>query len=656
MVVDPHVSKAVGRSRVFMLLIVVGLLSLTAPDAFAQRKKPAPPTPPKIKLPASVLEKTSIKMDVAKVEARSRAEVKSASHAIDRAVAGKLASEGISPNPMASDEVFMRRVYLDVAGRIPSLAEATEFLESTHPDRREDLIDKLLNSPDYVSNMYNMWADALRLVERPSPDNISDPYLAYVKESICSNKPYDKWVYEMLTATGKTWENPAVGFQLRDDLMPLAYVDNTVRVFLGTQIGCAQCHDHPFDQWTQYQFYQLAAMTAGTRTRIGGDMPGYQEDRKKRREIQDEAKRRDQYGRLPSQYRRMMNASLYDVREVKAVMKLPHDYAYSDAKPRSPVKPAVLWDEVPEKAKSRSPREQFAAWVTSPQNPKFSRMIANRLWKRFIGVGVIEPIDDFNEDNPCANEELLDLLSEQMVRGGFDQKQFIRAILYSDTYQHEASDYEVTSGELYYAPGPVVRRMTAEQVWDSILTMAVHNPWPFQRPTAKDIAPYVSIDFSHASFDQVTTLADQFKKSYDINTYRRSLNEHAYQGNVLCRASELPSPLPADHFLRQFGQGNRESIHTAEQEPTVPQTLAMFNGPITHVMLEPGSAIVDNVLAIDKTKDRIDAIFLSVLGRMPTQKDRLITAKELSQMKNDNVGYGNIIWALLNTREFLFVQ
>ncbi|GAA5506929.1 hypothetical protein Rcae01_02382 [Novipirellula caenicola] len=654
--VDPHVSNRICRHRVFMALMLVGVLSLTATDAFAQRKKPSPPKPPKIKLPASVLEKTPVQMDVAKVEARSRAEIHSASRAIDRAVEAKLASEGLSPNAMASDEVFMRRVYLDVAGRIPSLAEATEFLQSTHPDRREDLIDQLLNSPDYVSNMYNLWADVLRLVERPSPDNISDPYLAYVKESICSNKPYDKWVYEMLTATGKAWENPAVGFQLRDDLMPLAYVDNTVRVFLGTQIGCAQCHDHPFDQWTQYQFYQLAAMTAGTRTRIGGDMPGYQEERKKRREFQDEAKRRDEKGRFPSQYRRVMNASLYDVREVKAVLKLPHDYAYSDAKPLSPVKPAVLWDDVPAEAKSDSPREQFAAWVTSPENPKFSRMIANRLWKRFIGVGVIEPIDDFNEDNPCANEELLDLLSEQMVRGGFDLKQFIRAILYSNTYQREASDYEVTSGELYYAPGPVVRRMTAEQVWDSILTMAVHNPWPFQRPTAEDIAPYVSIDFRHASFDQVTALADQFKKTYDIGTYRRSLNQHAYQGNVLCRASELPSPLPADHFLRQFGQGNRESIQTAEQEPTVPQTLAMFNGPITHVMLEPGSAIVDNVLAIDKTKDRIDAIFLSVLGRMPTQKDRLITAKELSQMKNDNVGYGNIIWALLNTREFLFVQ
>ena len=116
--------------------------------------------------------------------------------------------------------------------------------------------------------MYNFWADTLRLTDRPQANIIADPYLSYIKESLRVNKPYDEWVYEMLTADGKVWENGAVGYQLRDDGMPLPYVDNTVRVFLGTQIGCAQCHDHPFDDWTQYQFYQLAAFTNGTRTRM----------------------------------------------------------------------------------------------------------------------------------------------------------------------------------------------------------------------------------------------------------------------------------------------------------------------------------------------------------------------------------------------------
>ena len=204
-------------------------------------------------------------------------------------------------------------------------------------------------------------------------------------------------------------------------------------------------------------------------------------------------------------------------------------------------------------------------------------------------------------------------------------------ILYSKTYQREASDYEITSGKMYYFPGPTVRRMTAEQVWDSILTLAVHNPWPFQRPTAKEMAPIMDINFATADYNSVKKMSERFAETYFMGPYKRSLNKHAYQGNVLCRASELPSPSPADHFLSQFGQGDRETIDGSQQDATVPQILAMFNGPITHVMLEAGSAIVDNVLAIDNTRDRIDAIFLSVLTRRPNPADRRIAASRTLQ-------------------------
>jgi hypothetical protein len=198
--------------------------------------------------------------------------------------------------------------------------------------------------------------------------------------------------------------------------------------------------------------------------------------------------------------------------------------------------------------------------------------------------------------------------------------------------------------------------MTAEQVWDSILTLAVHNAWPFQRPTAKQMAPVLDIDFATANYGSVKSQSEEFAKTYFMGVYKRSLNKHAYQGNILCRASELPAPVPADHFLRQFGQGDRQTINGSQQDATVPQILAMFNGPITHVMLEAGSAIVDNVLAIDSTRERIDAIFVSVLTRRPNAVDRRIAASELAKTKQDGVGYGNIIWGLLNTREFLFIQ
>ena len=639
-----------------MRFIFLTLLSVCLPilSAEAQRRPAKPTPPPKIKLPASVRSVPGSVMDVAKVKPSTRSRLVGSAFEIDQLVEDQLRAKDLRPNEMASDEVFLRRIYLDVAGRIPTLKEAKDFLDSAEENKRQDLIDRLLESPDYVSNMYNFWADTLRLTDRPQANIIADPYLSYVKNSIRINKPYDEWVFEMLTANGKVWEDGAVGYQLRDDGMPLPYIDNTVRVFLGTQIGCAQCHDHPFDDWTQYQFYQLAAFTNGTRTRMLKGYPGFEKTNPANALI-NEARTKFDKGRVPGNFQRLVRANTYVVSEVKATMRLPHDYAYADHDPKEVVQPAVLWGEIPTKAADSTPREQFAAWLTSDQNEQFSKTIANRLWKRFMGVGLVEPIDDFQDIYPPSNEALMDFLSEEIVRNDFDLKEFMRSIFYSRTYQREASDYDPTSNDKYHYPGPAVRRMTAEQVWDSILTLAVQNPWPFQRPNIGELASALDVNFAQDNYNRVLQKSENFKDTYFAGTYKRNLNAHAYQGNILCRASELPSPLPPQHFLRQFGQGDRETINGSQEDATVPQILAMFNGPITHVMLEPGSAIVDNVLGIESTRDRVDAIFLSVLTREPTGADRRIAAGELQKTRADNVGYGNIVWGLLNTREFLFI-
>ena len=643
------------RAALFAIGVIV-LASWPSATASGQGKRGGkPPSAPKIRIPESVRQRAEVDMDVTGVIASRRGEVKVAAGRLDRIVENELRRRALAPNDPATDEVFLRRVYLDVAGRIPTLEEAQAFLASDGADRRQRLIDDLLGSPDYVSHFYNVWADTLRLVERPSPNIIADPYLAYVKDVIRTNVPYDRWVYEMLTADGKIWDNPAVGYQLRDEGMPLIYVDNTVRIFLGTQIGCAQCHDHPFDVWTQHDFYQLAAFTAGTRTRIRKGDPGF-ETTNPANALIDEAREKHDKGRVPGPFQRLARANTYVVSERPAKLRLPHDYAYANAQPKAVVEPAVLWGEVPVSARQGTPREQFAAWVTSPENRPFSRTIVNRLWKQLMGVGLVEPIDDFNDENPCVNEPLMDFLCEELGRERFDLKEFIRMILYSQTYQRQASDYDITSGELYYFPGPIVRRMTAEQVWDSMLTLAVHHPWPFQRPTADDLRPIVDIDFATASYDEVQRQSERFGETYFMSRYKRSLNEHAYQRNVLCRASELPTPAAPGHFLREFGQGDRETIDGGQQDPSVPQILAMFNGPITHVMLEPGSYLVENLMRAPTTRDRIEAVFLSVLTRQPDAGDRRIAATELARERSQAVALGNIVWGLLNTREFLFIQ
>ena len=350
-------------ASISLVIITIDVASVTAVDKKGGKQQRAKNARPAASgLPASIRKEGEVDLVVAPIDRSTRSRVQQTAGRIDKVINQHLISKGAQPNGMSSDATFVRRIYLDLAGRIPTYEETVAFLTDKSPDKREVLIDNLLESPDYVSNFYNMWADVLRLTERPENNIIADPYLAYVKQSIADNKPYDKWVYEMLTADGKLWENPAAGYQMRDNGMPLPYVDNTVRIFLGTQIGCAQCHDHPFDVWTQHQFYQLAAYTAGTNTRVTT------KDAKTKgnpaNKLINEAKGRNLPRQEFNSMQRLIRANTYAVSETSRRLRLPHDYAYTDGKPNDLVEPEVLWGAIPAAAAQGSRREQFAAWLT----------------------------------------------------------------------------------------------------------------------------------------------------------------------------------------------------------------------------------------------------------------------------------------------------
>ncbi len=589
------------------------------------------------------------------VDISKRGEAEAAAERIDALLAKSLAEKGVQPGAPLKDEQFLRRIYLEIGGRIPTLPETIQFLDSKDEHRRANLIDKMLGSPDYVSHYYNFWADILRLTDRPQPNVFFEPYLSYVKESIRANKPYDKWVHEMLTADGKIWENPAVGFQLRDDGMPLPYVDNTVRVLLGTQIGCAQCHDHPFDKWTQHQFYELAAFTAGTRMRPGSKDPEMKNGDMVKKVIQ-QLKEKAGDGKVNNNYQQVLRANQYIVRFTNKDLNLPHDYAYSDAKPKDKVNAKVLWGEIPASAAKADKREQFASWLTNRDNRQFARTIANRLWKKMMGVGIVEPVDDFRDDNPPSNPELLELLTDEMLRVNFDVREYLRMIAYTKTYQRRAVIYDPTSGTPFAFNAPVLKRMTAEQIWDSILTLVAYNPWGFQRPNAAEYASVVNIDLPNASVAEAERVGTRYEQTLHRTAYTKKINtDFGYKGQVLVRASELPSPLPLGHFLRQFGQSDRESIEGGRTVATIPQILTMFNGPITHSMLERGSVIYDNVMSAGQ-QNAVNVIFLTILSRRPSGEDRKFAVQEVLTAERPELGYGNVIWSLLNTREFIFIQ
>jgi hypothetical protein len=700
-----------------------------------------------------------------------------ASTQIDQLIGKQLAAQNLKPNAPASDSEFLRRTFLSIAGRIPTADEAKTFLDNTSSSKRTELISTLLNSDGYVSNTFNYWADILRTQSRLQGirGNAGDPYIVHIKESIKNNTPYDKFVQGLLTASGDTWskEDGASGFYRRDKGMPLDHMALTMQTFMGTQMACAQCHDHPFDDWTQKEFFQMAAFTSMPqpgRANMGSGMmkmmaDTYSEKDKAMRRLLPRIRNRDDpNGRFVGLYLR--NVVGYGVPDAGiGVVKLPSDYQYEDAKPGSMVAAeTVIGAKVTYNPREASrtkdapnSREVFADWMVSPENPRFTTVIANRLWKSVTGVGLIEPADDIRSETKASNPELMKFLEQQMIALKYDQKAFLSMLYNTKTYQRKATTTDIDFSKPYYYPGPILQRMSAEQIWDSLLTLKLddvdayknpHNQGPYAEfekldaMNADEIIVFVdevlaelkgkqanpgniystvskalgaensyesnsSVAMSIASKlepEQRKLFAQHGEKLRDLFMKARSAREagdmeefrtlseesmhlrkkigitpdmmrDAMQknrkkggpqnsprtrdnGNPFARASELPSPAPPGHFLREFGSSDRESIQNANKEATTPQALQLLNGAVDRTLLNDSSSrILTEVNAIGPNAvKKVDHIFLAIYSRLPTPAE----SEELVAFARADVGdrspYRDIIWALLNSHEFLFIQ
>lgn len=586
---------------------------------------------------------------------RRAAALKSAQE-IDRLIAANYLKLKIKPNDKTTDAQFLRRVYLDITGTIPTLPQAQKFLTSKDADKRAQLIDELLSSDGYASHFFNYWVDVLRYTDNLNGNVRGEPYRQWIKQSLAENKPWDKFVEEMITADGLVWQNPATGYLQRDAGMPLDNMNNTVRIFLGTRIGCAQCHNHPFDRWTQKEFYQMAAFTFGTLTSTGGgDKRFWNSNPSERLQEeyyqldQEEEERRVNYYR----FNRLIGINMTVVNDQPGrKVSLPADYAYDDAKPKQVIEPKVLFGTPPVMKPNEPPRKAFARWLTARDNPRFALTIANRLWKQAFGSGQIEPVDDMTDSTVAENPELMKFLEAEMLRLNFDMKEYLRIIFNSETYQRQACAEEVNPGMPYHFTGPNLRRMTAEQVWDSFLTLAVVRPDEYREIKADVRTDYIGVDLNKIPAADLL-MADTKGNEIDYSQGTRQA-KYTYKGTLLARASELPSPVPANHFLRTFGQSDRELISASSTFGSVPQVLFMFNGPITHMLLEKNSTIYNNVVRKSSVTDGIKAIFLTVLSREPDEDELKLGVQEVKL--RGPAGYGNVIWSLVNTREFLFVQ
>ncbi len=573
---------------------------------------------------------------------------------IDRMVQANYTKVAVQPNEKTMDAQFLRRAYLDITGTIPTYNQTRKFLTATDPNKRSLLIDELLSGDGYASHQFNFWADILRYTDSLNTNVRGEHYRQWIKQSLAESKPWDKMVHEMTTADGLIWKTPATGYIQRDSNMPLDNMNNTVRIFLGTRIGCAQCHDHPFDRWTQKEFYQMAAFTFGTLTSTnGGDKRYWESNPDDRLQSEYAMIEQEEEDRRNNSYRfdRLISINMMMVNDqVDRKITLPKDYQYDNAKAGDVVEPKALFGKPADVRPGETPRQAFARWLTSKDNPRFAQTIANRLWKQAFGIGQIEPVDDMMDSTVAENPELMTFLESEMKRLDFDMKEYLRIIYNTEVYQRQASFDEVTPGDTYHFQGPVLRRMTAEQVWDSFLTLAV--PDDYRELSAKVHTDVIGVDLTSVKAPDL--MAAEVMGNQIDGSRGKYQQPHLYKGVLLARASELPSPVPASHFLRMFGQSDRELISASSTMGSVPQVLFMFNGPISHMLLESNSTIYNNVMKKKSVTDGVRAIFLTILNREPDAEELALAIKEVSEQGAP--GYGNVIWSLVNTREFLFIQ
>lgn len=699
------------------------------------------------------------------------ADATAASKQIDELLAQSWKKQKIEGNAPVGDEVFLRRAYLTVVGRIPTLEETKAFLTWQSPQKRTKLIDNLLASDGYVHHYFNFWADVLRAQSQGVGDSTTSlNYLNFIRKSLRENKPYDQFARELVSAEGTCFDTGAIGYYMRDRGMALDNLSNTVRIFLGTRMECAQCHDHPFDKWTEKQFFEMAAFThnmTGTSYRSKSDTDAQKiirEDKTLDKETQDLMRQA-----LTEAFRPLRDTLVV---QNKSPLRLPPEYKYADAKPRDVVQASVMFGKPVTLTKESNTIQEFGKWLTSAENPRFTTIIANRLWKKVFGAGLYEPVDEMMDSSVASNPELMKFLEKQMVAMKYDMKAYLRMLLNTQAFAR-ASTKEVSPGTPYYFQGPVFRRMTAEQVWDSMVTLVSPSPdqqnWMAREREKRDLenrkrlanlldkteAPLLieaskqvaeAMREQNRGFDKLRKELDEARARDDkekskeiqrkLNDSQRILRETVSRcfyeaakksgnkeiqaalaasagggsmemammnmmgdsrvdiadmpldGKVMARikadeqllgikdpksiksyenyqrslhqtwsrAAELPSPAPRGHFLREFGQSDREIIENANDEASVPQALTMMNGSTVGQLTSAWSVLSINLRKALSAEEKIETLFMSLYSRKPKPAEKVIFLEALEANATSKTVWEDLILGALSTQRFLFIE
>ena len=494
------------------------------------------------------------------------------SNLIDTHIFAKLRTLGLPPSEPCDDGTFLRRVTVDIAGRLPSLEETQDFLANDSPAKRSQLIDKLLEGSSHADFFAGKWASILRNQrrnDRHRPDTYA--FHEWIRQSIQANKPYDQFVSEILTATGTIRDNPPVAWY-RNVGGDKERMQDMGQVFLGIRLQCAQCHHHPYETWSQDDYYGLAAFFTTLESKPA--RPG---------------------------------EGAFVHRSKTAVAKNPSS--------EQDIRPALPGRGTLDLPPGEDPRQALADWVVDPENPYFARMISNRYWKHFFGRGLVDPEDDMRITNPPTHPALLSALEQHVVQSKFDLKSLIRLICNSKTYQLSSAPNEHNQDDQQNYARFYPRRLQAEVLADAI--------------------------------NQLTNGSDSFRGQ-----------------PAGARAIQLPDDQFARefHFLAIFGRPNMASACECERTSTfsLAQAVQLVNSKETSTKLASPLSRVSLLLRNSSLSDeeRIKELYLRAYSRPAGASDLKLAAEHLAAADSDpkalRDSYEDLVWVLLNSREFIY--
>lgn len=503
---------------------------------------------------------------------------------IDQHVATQLAALRIPPSDRCTDEEFLRRTSLDATGTIPTPEQIEQFQADSSPDKRSRWIDSLLSSPQYVDYWAYRWSDVLMLNSNLLRADGLRAYYQWIRTGVEQNKPWDAMVREILTATGNSLDQGATNFYgINQD--PETMTENACQAFLGLSIGCAKCHNHPLEKWTNDQYYAMANLFARVRAKgWGGEVRNGDSDR-----------------------------TVFVVDRGDLIQPLR-------GKPQAPAPldaPAIDIESTEDR------RLVLAQWMTSAENPYFTRSIVNRVWAAYFGIGIVNAVDDLRASNPESNPALMSYLSQYLIEQEYDLRSLMRQIMNSETYQRSSVPIEGNQADRKHFSHYYPKRLMAEVIHDAIAS--------------------------------VTSVPSEFNKIVFLGGDRNDTKFYP-KGT---KAIQLFDSSVESNFLKTFGRNQRRITCECERsdEPSIIQALHLSNGETLNNKLAEKGGVIDQWIEKFAQDDAgiIRQAYLRTLGRGPTPGEQQAILEELGRNGEDrHATLEDLLWSLMTSREFLF--